>query len=316
MPTTESGKSSTSWLSKIIHEMERGVCYSRPGNKDCSGEVGDRCHFQIWSPRKDLFRLGTKLGSPAVPGNVWCSTWTRPELLHTTQKMMECLNEWTVPGCKTCWLNMCLIISATGMSTCHWWWWPIVPVHMHPRSALHFIFCLDMRYDCQLMLCLDHNQTTTGKCQTMWETCLTPLKKCISMPESTFQAAQKHQQDHHYQRIAGEQNWGWWSRLSIPSWPSSTHHGKVLTLWWLGLANWPIISRLSITPGRGNWYISTTWNSVVHLTHWISSTFLTRLPAQCWTLQCEDHTFHLQIFHCYNNYRRIFADIIVYIFAH
>ena len=86
-----------------------------------------------------------------------------------------------------------------------WWRWPIVPVHMHPGSALRFIFCLSMRYDCQLMLCLDHNETTSGKCQTMWETCLTPLKKCISMPESTFQAAQKRQQDHHYQRITGKQ---------------------------------------------------------------------------------------------------------------
>ena len=66
---------------------------------------------------------------------------------------MEWLNEWTLP-CKACWLSMYLIINTTGMSTRPRWWWPLVPVYMHPCSTLHFIFCLAIRYNCQLMLCL------------------------------------------------------------------------------------------------------------------------------------------------------------------
>ena len=75
-----------------------------------------------------------------------------------------------------------------------------------------------------------------------------------------------------------------------------THYGKLITLWWLGLATCPILTRPLPTPGREKWHISTAWNSLVYLTHWISSTVLTRLLAQHQALQCHDPMFHLHIF--------------------
>ena len=93
------------------------------------------------------------------------------------------VEEWTVP-CKTCLLSICLIICATGLSVCRWRWWPVVPVYMHQRITLRFIFCLAMRYEYQLMLCLDDNQITSQKWQTMWGSC---VKKSMSIPESSFE---------------------------------------------------------------------------------------------------------------------------------
>ena len=159
--------------------MERGVCYSIPWSKDhgADHEAGKWSHFQVWSVRKKSIQTRDETSKPSCPRKcVCCSTWTRTESLHTTQKV-------TVP-CKTCLLSICLIICATGLSVCRWRWWPVAPVYMHQRITLRFIFCLAMRYEYQLMLCLDDNQITSQKWQTMWGSC---VKKSMSIPESSFE---------------------------------------------------------------------------------------------------------------------------------
>ena len=65
LPAMESGSKLSSRISpccqRLFHEMERGICYFRPGSKDHSREAGERSHSQVWSARKDPLRPGMKL---------------------------------------------------------------------------------------------------------------------------------------------------------------------------------------------------------------------------------------------------------------
>ena len=76
------------------------------------------------------------------------------------------------------------------------------PVYMHPHSTLRFIFCLAVKYDCQLMLCSDNNQTTSQKyVRNLQDT----LKEVYEHAREHLRAAQKRQKNHYDQRIAEEQ---------------------------------------------------------------------------------------------------------------
>ena len=75
------------------------------------------------------------------------------------------------------------------------------PVYMHPHSTLHFIFCLAMICDCQLMLCSDNNQTTSQK----YVRNLRDIKEVHEHAREHLRAAQKRQKNHYDQRIAEEQ---------------------------------------------------------------------------------------------------------------
>ena len=161
IPTTESGKQVHPCRRRLRNEKRRLIFQTRR-------QKLVKSHFQVWSARKDPIRKGTKLLSPAVPG--MCVLFN---MGHTRTSQYPRESDGMVERMKRTLQD----IFAKYVSNHQRDWDERLPLVMKAYCSsvqastryniIRFIFFLAMRYDCQSMLCFEHNQTTRQKCQTM-----------------------------------------------------------------------------------------------------------------------------------------------------